>query len=292
MDKQTKEALGKAGKAVGQETKKALGKAGKQTGKFMQKRRTLPTWALLLILAVFVVMIALPDQGSYYYKVQEPTRVPVGTQPTVVSRTIIGPIAQVHAQTVQEPTEMRGIDVSKWQGVIDWVQVAESDVEFAIIKATEGTTYVDPYFVANWDGARAAGVLVSAYHMLWPTLSAEKQAAHFLATLGERNADLPLALDVEKAGSGNIGAVVEAWLVKVAEADGRKPFIYTAQAIWNKTVGMAPGWHEYPLWVADYDAASPAMPAGWDTWTCWQHSSTGKVAGISGNTDMNVCTFQ
>lgn len=185
-------------------------------------------------------------------------------------------------------TPIKGIDVSKWQGDIDWQAVADSGIKFAIIKATEGTSYVDPYFAANWEGAKAAGLLVSAYHMLWPSLLAEKQAAHFLATLGDRKADLPLVLDAERPAVGNIGAFVEEMALAVEAADGRKPFIYTAQNYWNTHVGWAPGWADYPLWVADYDAASPAMPTGWDSYTIWQYSSTGRVAGISGNVDLNL----
>ena len=182
-----------------------------------------------------------------------------------------------------------GIDVSKWQGAIDWQAVAGAGYQFAIIKATEGTNYVDPYFATNWEGAKAAGLLVSAYHMLWPSLSAEKQAEHFLATLGERKADFPLVLDAERPAVGNIGAFVEEMALAVEAADNRKPFIYTARNYWNAHVGWAPGWSEYPLWVADYDAAAPAMPGGWNDWACWQYSNTGKVPGIAGNVDLDVC---
>lgn len=271
MDKKTREALGEAGHAVGTEASRAL-----------RKRRSVPTWALLAILAVFLFSIKFPDPGSYYYKREQVSAVSAEEgQPAVPSNPV-------------RPAEMtggpiQGIDVSMWQGAIDWQAVANSGIEFVIIKATEGTTYVDPCFVANWDGAKQAGLLVSAYHMLWPKLSASTQAKHFLDTMGERQPDFPLALDVEKRqGVGNIGATVETVLLALAAGDGRKPIVYTAKSVWGDLVGWAPGWHEYPLWVADYDAAAPAMPTGWDAYTFWQHSSTGAVPGISGNVDLNT----
>ncbi|GAF68328.1 unnamed protein product [marine sediment metagenome] len=176
-----------------------------------------------------------------------------------------------------------------WQGDIDWEAVKESGIEFVIIKATEGVTYVDPTFIANWDGAKEAGLLVSAYHMLWPQLSPTKQAEHFLNTMGEREADFPLALDVElNKTEGNIGAVVEEVLLALEAKEGRKPIIYTAQSFWGRHVGWAPGWSAYALWVADYGAAAPAIPVGWEVYDFWQHSNRGSVPGISGNVDLNI----
>ena len=270
-----------------QETKQALRTAsseiGSELGDVLRKRRSLPTWAFLVILAVFVVTIKLPDQGSYYHKEQVMAE---GRQQTITDSIVKASVSSGDA-LVSSDGPIPGLDVSKWQGEIDWEQVAGAGFQFAIIKATEGVSYTDPYFAANWEGAKAAGLLVSAYHMLWPNLSAEKQAAYFLATLGERKADLPLALDVEKAGQGNIGAVVEACAIAIEVADGRKPFIYTAQSFWGANVGWGPGWSSYPAWVADYEAVAPAMPKGWDEWTMWQYSNTGRVPGISGNVDLN-----
>ena len=192
---------------------------------------------------------------------------------------------------LDEGGPIRGIDLSKWQRQdppIDWQVVKDSGIEFVIIKATEGTNYVDPSFADHWAGAKRAGLLVSAYHMLWGNLSASEQAQHFLDTLGDREPDFPLSLDVElRKGAGNIGAVVEEVLLALEAGDGRRPIVYTAQSVWGEIVGWAPGWKDYYLWVADYDAASPAMPTGWDSYHFHQHSSTGSVPGIRGNVDLN-----
>lgn len=251
--------------------------AGKAASRTLQKRHSVPLWLLLVLIGVVAFCNKFPDPGPYYHRQDS-------QQPVAES------IVQASGPAPSESGPIAGIDVSMWQGAIDWEAVKESGIEFVIIKGTEGTTYIDPAFVANWDGAKNAGLLVSAYHMLWPQLPATKQAEHFLNTMGERKADFPLALDVELLGVGNIGAVVEEIALAVEASDGRVPIIYTAQSIWNTHVGWAPGWHRFSLWVAGYATTAPAMPTGWEGYgyTIWQHSQTGSVSGIQGNVDLNV----
>ncbi len=84
-----------------------------------------------------------------------------------------------------------GIDVSRWQGVVQWEQVAAAGHRYAIVRATIGDSYTDPRFFANWDGARDAGLLVSAYHVIAPKVSAEVQMAAFFNVLDDRPSRSP-----------------------------------------------------------------------------------------------------
>ena len=180
-----------------------------------------------------------------------------------------------------------GIDVSHWQGRVDWERVADDEIAFAFIKATEGGDYVDPRFVANWDGAARAGVLRGAYHFYRPQTDAAVQAQQFLRTVGARAGDLPPVLDVEVTDGRSADAIaagVRTWLEMVERATGRRPIVYTRAGFWNQVGG---GFGAYPLWVAHYGVAEPAIPSDWDRWTFWQHSDAGRVAGISGNVDLN-----
>jgi len=275
MRNETKQALGEATRAVGADAGRAL-----------KKTYPMPMWVIILLGVLVVFAMNCPDQGSYYTNRQE--SVPVVSAEEYQPPPL--PVSAVPAEMTGGP--IRGIDVSMWQPLpIDWDAVARSGVEFVIIKATEGTSYTDPSFADHWAGAKKAGLLVSAYHMFWGNLSASAQAEHFLSTMGDRAADFPLSLDVElNKGVGNIGAGVEEMLLALKAGDGRKPIVYTAQSIWGSIVGWAPGWHEYPLWVADYGfwgAATALMPIGWDTYHFHQHSSTGSVPGIKGNVDLN-----
>src|SRR5918996_6642155 len=95
------------------------------------------------------------------------------------------------------PTYLTGIDVSHFQGEVDWQAVAGAGVRFAFIKATEGVADIDPCFRQNWQDSRAAGLLRGAYHFLHPNLDAGQQAAHFLSVVRLDDDALPPALDIE-----------------------------------------------------------------------------------------------
>jgi lysozyme len=181
-----------------------------------------------------------------------------------------------------------GIDVSHWQGTIDWNAVAADGVEFAFIKATEGGDYTDPRFAANWAGAQRAGVVRGAYHFFRPQTDALAQAAHFLRTVQLSPGDLPPVLDVEVTdgrSAAQIAAGVRAWLQEVERATGRRPILYTRASFWTGQMGG--GFGEYPLWVAHYGVSQPNIPAEWSGWTFWQHSDAGRVDGISGDVDLD-----
>ena len=183
---------------------------------------------------------------------------------------------------------VQGIDVSHFQGVVDWQQVAQAGMSFAFAKATEGITYTDPQFATNWAGIQAAGLLRGAYHFFEANDDATAQAQHFLSAVQLAPGDLPPVLDIETtAGVSDqqIWSGVSAWLQIVEQETGRQPILYTAPGFWSS--------HEpdltltsYPLWLADY-AAEPVLPNGWTSWLFWQHSQTGSVAGVTGAVDLD-----
>ncbi|MGP0579792.1 GH25 family lysozyme [Paenibacillus peoriae] len=189
----------------------------------------------------------------------------------------------------------RGIDVSRYQGKIDWEAVKADGISFAFIKASQGQRYVDPTFTTNAKGARAAGVLLGAYHFLDATSveAAKAEARHFAEVLeqvgGGKTLDLPPVMDYEN-NPGNlsktlISAVALAFLLELERLTGRKPIIYTGNAFaanFNASLGG------YPLWIARYsDTRVPSDTVTWKRWDIWQYSDSGKVAGIKGNVDLN-----
>ena len=184
---------------------------------------------------------------------------------------------------------LAGIDVSHFQGEVDWGAVAAAGVRFAFIKATEGLDDVDPRFARNWQQSRAAGLLRGAYHFLHPNLDAKQQAAHFLSLVTLDDDALPPALDVEVTDGvapAALAACIEAWLGTVEAALGCKPVVYTDLSFWRDNVGA--NLAAYPLWLACY-APSPEVPANWGSWTFWQHSQSGSVDGIAGPVDLDSC---
>jgi GH25 family lysozyme M1 (1,4-beta-N-acetylmuramidase) len=183
-----------------------------------------------------------------------------------------------------------GIDVSRWQGEIDWGRVAAAGYRFAVIRATVGNYYTDPRFYINWEGAGDAKLLLAAYHVLAPERPADSQIECLFDVLGARSPDFPVVFDVElrrEVSPERITACIIASADLVERKDGRRPIIYTARWFWDNNVLRSPDWSTYDLWVAHYGVESPALPADWDEWKLWQHSDRGRVPGIHAATDLN-----
>jgi lysozyme len=182
-----------------------------------------------------------------------------------------------------------GIDVSHYQGDVDWQAVAASGVRFAFIKATDGGGDVDPRFTQNWAASAAAGLLRGAYHFFRPKVEASDQAKLFCSTVTMDDVALPPALDVEVTEGvdpATLRAGIKAWLENVESALKCRPVLYTDPGFWRANGSADFG--TYPLWLA-CDSDRPEMPQGWQTWTFWQYSDAGQVRGIQGSVDLDYC---
>ena len=183
-----------------------------------------------------------------------------------------------------------GIDVSHYQGAVNWEQVRGAGCAFAFAKATESTSIVDPEFAANWSGMKAAGLVRGAYHFFRPEQNAITQASHFLQTVQLEPGDLPPVIDIELNDGVTGGALIAGvgnWIDTVAQATGMTPMIYTAAYFWNQY--MNDGFGKFPLWLAHYTNASTPqpLPKGWSDWTFWQYAQSLPIAGVHGNADHN-----
>ncbi|MFN8498596.1 MAG: GH25 family lysozyme [Anaerolineae bacterium] len=192
----------------------------------------------------------------------------------------------------------KGLDVAVWQQGLDWAAIAQAGFSFAFVKATEGDDYTDPAFAAHWQAAGDNGLLRGAYHFFWPEDDHEQQARLFVATVKQLNADdLPPIIDVEARPKAppfpNEQWIdgVRTWLDIVEAGLGRRPMIYTSQGEWahlRDATGRAPTWTaRYPLWVANWNTAQPALPDGWDNWFFWQYKAD-SVPGFSRVVDYDV----
>lgn len=183
-----------------------------------------------------------------------------------------------------------GIDVSYYQGNIDWNAVAASGVVFAWVRVSHSTQFEDPKFAANLAGARAAGIHTGVYQYFEPTQDPIAQADLLIAKLGPlQPGDMPPMIDVEAADKPSKAAyadAIRAWIDRVEKATGVAPFIYTGYYYWNDYVATGE-FADHPLWIANYNPGCPLVPDVWSTWTMHQYSSSGSVPGIAGNVDMN-----
>jgi GH25 family lysozyme M1 (1,4-beta-N-acetylmuramidase) len=191
------------------------------------------------------------------------------------------------------PTVM-GVDVSTYEGTIDWTEAAAAGVVYTFVRVSDGLDFPDDTFATNWAGSRSAGVIHGAYQFFEPDQDPVQQADMLLSAMGTFEADdLPPVIDVEVTDSmdpADVHTAVQAWIDHVAAAIGRPPIIYVGAYFWDDDVG---GYDDTssPLWHAQYTtAACPTIADPWTTWAFWQYTDTGTVDGIPGasaNTDIN-----
>lgn len=184
-----------------------------------------------------------------------------------------------------------GMDVSHYQGSINWTTQYNAGARFVYIKATEGTSYTDPNFSANYTGSYNAGFIRGAYHFAQPASSSgATQANYFLAHGGRWSGDgktLPGALDMEYNPSGAtcyglspsaMGSWIRSFSDTYHSATGVYPVIYTSTSWWNQCVSGDFS-STNPLWVARYSSSAGTLPSGWSYYTFWQNADSGKFPG-------------
>jgi lysozyme len=211
--------------------------------------------------------------------------------PTPTDELCYGVSMQGLTRVCEGSTTVPGIDVSYYQGTIDFAKVKAAGNKFVIARVSDGTTHPDSKFNTYWPAIRAQGMIRGTYQFFRPGQDALAQANLVLSRVnalgGFKADDLPVVLDIE-ATDGQSATVVrqkmQIWLNRIEQATGKKPIIYTA-AFMSSVIGN--GFSSYPLWVANYGATCPAMPSNWSAWKFWQWSSTATVSGISGSVDVN-----
>lgn len=183
-----------------------------------------------------------------------------------------------------------GVDVSSHQGAIDWRALADDNVRFAYIKASEGGDFVDERFLLNWAAARDAGVLVGAYHFFTLCRPGALQAAHFLATLPDDRAGmLPPAIDLEHMGPcrqgptmTNVEAEADAFMDFVEARTGVRPIIYTTREFHDAHLQNV---RNEAFWLRSLYAPPNFRKR---EWVIWQHHNAGRKAGVPGPIDLNA----
>jgi GH25 family lysozyme M1 (1,4-beta-N-acetylmuramidase) len=192
--------------------------------------------------------------------------------------------------SVQAASKPKGFDVSSKNGEIDWEAVAESGMDFVMIRTGEGQAPdMDVEFEKNYDGAVAAGLKVGVYHVccVRTAEAAKKEAEYCLEILDGRALDYPVAYDIEKAGcfadgKQNTTAIAKAFCEVIADA-GYTPMIYSSTSYLNDYFDWTQ-LGEYKVWAADYRGAKPTLPVSVDI---WQYTNAGTVEGA--NTDKGAC---
>lgn len=188
--------------------------------------------------------------------------------------------------------EVHGIDISHYQGKIDWELLthnreAKFPIHFIFLKATEGGDHGDDTFTQNFGQARKYGFIRGAYHYFIPKTDAHKQADFFIRTVQLAKGDLPPVLDVETTGKQSpqeLKTAVKTWLDRVEAHYGVKPILYTSYKFKKRYLSDSI-FNAYPYWIAHYYVDSVRYEGKWHF---WQHTDVGTVPGIEEEVDLNV----
>ncbi|MGM9705616.1 MAG: glycoside hydrolase family 25 protein [Prevotella sp.] len=192
-----------------------------------------------------------------------------------------------------EGYEIHGIDISHYQGDIDWDDLRNAMIEgcplrFIMIKATEGTTKIDEKFADNFYQAREYGYIRGAYHFWSNKSTPREQAYYFLSKVRLENGDLPPVLDVEHKKKDqsieDFQRDVLTWLHIVEDKYHVKPIIYTYYKFKEQYLN-APVFDDYPYWIAHYYVDKVEYKGAWKF---WQHTDVGRLPGIKGYVDFNI----
>lgn len=191
--------------------------------------------------------------------------------------------------------DIHGIDVSKWNGDVDWRQVRKSGVSFVFIKATEGKDRLDERFHEYWQGARAAGLPHAPYHFYYFCSSADEQADWFIRNVPRESVHLPPVLDVEwnpssktcrfRPDAATVRSEMQRFMQRIEAHYGKRPIIYTSVDFHRENLDGA--FQNHHFWVRAV-AQHPSEIYPDRRWAFWQYTSTGVVPGIRGGTDINV----
>lgn len=190
--------------------------------------------------------------------------------------------------------DVRGVDVSSYQGEIDWDVLAAQDIDFAYIKSTEGSSDVDEFFAANWAGAMSSDLLVGAYHFMSFDSPGETQADNIIANV-PADGTLPITIDVEYYGAyfdappsrDQVTSILVPLLDRLEAHYGVTPVLYATAPAYSRYLTDA--YAENPIWIRSV-VLPPSLDDGRD-WTIWQYSHRDRLDGYTGAEyfiDMNV----
>ncbi len=189
---------------------------------------------------------------------------------------------------------VHGVDISRWQGEIDWPRLRTQGANFAYIKATDGGDHLDPMFMKNWNRAKKAGVKRGAYHFFYWCRTAGEQADWFIRNVPRDPDALPPVIDVEYNGESScrfrlsrakVLEKMQVFMDKLERHYGKRPVIYTAPDFYRDN--LAGEFKSHPFWLRAV-AAHPSTVYPGRKWLFWQYSGSGLSQGVEGKIDLNV----
>lgn len=200
----------------------------------------------------------------------------------------------VYALSPSSDVIYNGIDVSNYQGYIDYAQVREAGIEVVYIKSSQGTSIIDQFFRTNYDNAKSNGLKVGFYHYVTARSEEEaiREAEFFNSVISGTNPDCRLAMDFESFGelsTQEINNISIAFLERLQQLTNKELVVYSdaynARAVFGAEIA-----NRYPLWIAEYGVENPSSNVNWSNWVGFQYADNGIIAGIEGYVDRDKFT--
>ena len=204
---------------------------------------------------------------------------------SVAKEKIIQPKEPLSPEPIKNDDWVKGIDVSHHNGDVNWDLVKKSGVDFVILKASEGSGFVDGTFIKNAVNAKKAGLKIGAYHFFRARVDGEIQADNFLKQILGVELDIEPVLDweVDDGLSADMNAYqARRFLNKVEQKTEKKPIIYTGPSFFADKMKSPSGFEAYKLWIAHYTNKTPRVPKPWRDWDIWQFTESGKLSAYPG----------
>jgi len=258
-------------------------KSKKKTGFWSQ------TSAYFLALVFLILMIGLGyhyrDGLAYYFSFKTKKALQESKETKRISD------IRNHQILTKNSDKVIGIDVSEYQGDIDWDKVStienEFPIEFVLMRATAGNDRADLQFKKNWKAVKKKKLIRGAYHYYRPNENSLAQAALFIKTVQLKKGDLPPVLDIEKLPKNqsidSLKVGLRRWLIKVEAHYGVRPIIYSGEKYY--TTFLKEEFGNYLFWIANYNVFVEELKP---EWRFWQFTEKSNVSGITGNVDVNV----
>lgn len=239
---------------------------------------------VVVLMCITAVSYHYRDALAYYFSFKSRhQKLPDGT--SKVSEARIYQILKRH------PNKVYGIDVSQYQGKIEWDEVKAVEdsfpVTFALIRATAGKNHLDKQFERNWKSSKQNGLVRGAYHYYRPNENSIEQADNFIKHVRLQKGDLPPVLDIENLpkvqSMDSLKSGLRKWLTKVESHYKVKPIIYSGESYYKDF--LRKDFKGYTFWIANYNFFVEDIK---DEWTFWQFTEKGVVPGIKGPVDLNI----
>ncbi|MGB3418663.1 MAG: GH25 family lysozyme [Mesorhizobium sp.] len=248
--------------------------------------------------------MALADPDGSAQRAAEAITLVAPTKPKVQKASLVGGTIYSYGFRDAKPINfgtrsprklaVHGVDVSRWQGDIDWMKLRQQGANFAYIKATDGGDHLDPMFRKNWRGAHEAGLKRGAYHFFYWCRTAGEQADWFIRNVPKVAGALPPVIDVEwnhlsnckrRPSRATVLEKMQVFMDKLERHYGQRPIIYTAPDFYEDNLKGA--FKDYPFWLRSV-ARHPGKVYGDRPWVFWQYSGSGLSHGVTGKIDLNV----